>query len=133
MNPESKVSYHYIIEKDGEITELVDTHNTAWHAGKRMDPTWEPARKDINPNLYTVGIAFAGNADEEKTHQQMFALAALIADVSIRHQFAITEQTIVYHREIRADKTCPGNMVDKAHIARLAKTLRETGIYKMVI
>ena len=33
MNPSSKVSYHVLIGKKGEVTQFVDFDKRAWHAG----------------------------------------------------------------------------------------------------
>ena len=33
-NPKSKVSCHYLINREGKIIQMVKDMNTAWHAGK---------------------------------------------------------------------------------------------------
>ena len=49
-NPKSKVSCHYIINRKGEIIQLVKDKYTAWHAGKSK---W---KKFMNLNNNSIGI-----------------------------------------------------------------------------
>ena len=37
-NTDAQVSYHYIINEAGEVHELVDPENIAWHAGLMKNP-----------------------------------------------------------------------------------------------
>ena len=48
--PESKVSCHYLINRKGEITQMVRDKNVAWHAGKSK---WG---KYTNLNNHSIGI-----------------------------------------------------------------------------
>ena len=48
--PESKVSCHYLINRKGEITQMVRDENVAWHAGKSK---WG---KYTNLNYHSIGI-----------------------------------------------------------------------------
>ena len=50
-------SYHYIIERDGEVTKCVPTGRKAWHAGKSVGP------EGSDVNRYSIGIAFANLND----------------------------------------------------------------------
>lgn len=61
------LSYHYVIDKDGKIYQLVDISRSAWHAGVRSNPNLR-ARAffgEDNPNRRSIGIAFVnkGNMD----------------------------------------------------------------------
>ena len=49
-NPKSKVSCHYIINRKGNITQMVKDENVAWHAGKSK---W---KKFLNLNNHSIGI-----------------------------------------------------------------------------
>ena len=49
-NNKSKVSIHYLINRKGKITRMVDEKNAAWHAGKSK---W---KNFINLNDRSIGI-----------------------------------------------------------------------------
>jgi N-acetylmuramoyl-L-alanine amidase len=51
MNPESKVSSHYTVGKDGSIIEHVSTFDRAWHAGVSKD-----VEGRTGVNMFSVGI-----------------------------------------------------------------------------
>ncbi|MBM4464098.1 MAG: N-acetylmuramoyl-L-alanine amidase [Chloroflexi bacterium] len=52
-NPQSKVSAHYVLDRDGKILQLVKDGDTAWHAGLPEDLV----RNDtIRPNSRSIGI-----------------------------------------------------------------------------
>ena len=50
LNNKSQVSTHYLINRKGKITRMVDEKNTAWHAGKSK---W---KNFINLNDRSIGI-----------------------------------------------------------------------------
>jgi len=50
----SKVSAHFLIARDGSITQLVDLADTAWHAGRAAMPYKN--QMSLNPNAFTIGI-----------------------------------------------------------------------------
>ena len=49
-DPKFKVSSHYLINRKGEITQMVSDHKIAWHAGKSR---W---KQFVNLNKYSIGI-----------------------------------------------------------------------------
>jgi len=108
LNPESKVSYHYMVQKNGEITQLVEDKDTAWHAGKMTNPTPYGELYAPNPNLKTIGIAYAGFASAGPSFEQIQAICELIRHLSVIHSIAIDNRYIITHHDIRTDKTCPG-------------------------
>ena len=52
LDERSKVSCHYLIDKSGQIYNLVDVSSRAWHAGKSF---WNNC-VDINSNLSLIHI-----------------------------------------------------------------------------
>lgn len=108
LNKASQVSYHFLVDQSGEITQMVDTKNTAWHAGLAVKPTWQGFTSGRNPNLETIGIAFAGWAAIGPTLAQIMAIRELILEYSAIHRIALDRKNIIGHNEIRADKICPG-------------------------
>lgn len=106
--PKSKISYHFIIDKDGSDICLVMPENTAWHAGKVEKSTAKILENGSNPNFYTVGIAFAGFASEGPTARQIAKCASLINTLSCYYGIVLDKNTVVPHNAIRTDKICPG-------------------------
>ena len=49
-NPKSKVSCHYLINRKGDVYQMVRDQNIAWHAGKSK---W---KKFLNLNKNSIGI-----------------------------------------------------------------------------
>lgn len=56
--PESQVSAHYTVGKDGSIVQHVSTYHRAWHAGRSVDK-----RGIENVNNYSVGIEIVNKGD----------------------------------------------------------------------
>jgi N-acetyl-anhydromuramyl-L-alanine amidase AmpD len=115
----SQISYHYLVRADGEIYKLVDPKNTAWHAGLVVKPTWQGLTVGQNPNLTTIGIAFAGWTIKGPTLAQILAMRELIVSLAVIHNIPIDKKTIIGHNEIRTDKLCPGPKMSVEMLGRL--------------
>lgn len=113
-DPKSEASYHFIVDLDGKIIQTVDIKNTAWHSGKVFKPTWKGIEPGINPNLYTVSIARAGFAKDKMPRAQALAIIELIGELAMELSIPLSEESLVFHREIRGDKTCPGKVPNKS-------------------
>lgn len=124
-DPKSSVSYHYIIDEDGKIIELVPPENTAWHAGLVKNPTWKNLKKNINPNLYTLSIALAGTSAEGPNLVQFITCSLFVKKLCTDYSIPIDEKHIVGHNEIRADKTCPSKYVSTHALVSVAKLRTE--------
>lgn len=121
LNPKSLASYHYIIDLGGEIHQLVADEDSAWHAGRVVRPSWTGIKIETNPNLYTIGISLAGKAWTEHTFPQLLSLGWLIARITRKFKLKIDIDTIVFHYEISAEKSCPGLLLSKAEVIVAAK------------
>jgi N-acetylmuramoyl-L-alanine amidase len=110
---ESKVSSHYLVGLDGRVGQFVDEREVAWHARRVKDPTVAPWLVAVNPNLVTVGIEFEDLGDPhgcDRSQEQYASGAGLIAGIAERWRIPLDREHIVGHREIFAEKTCPGNL-----------------------
>lgn len=124
-NPVSNVSAHYGIGLNGAIHRYVAEEDTAWHAGRVHQPTWQTIRRlgngtYLNPNLYTIGLEHEGRGHTDWPEAMYAASAALIRDICTRWRIPIDRQHIVGHNEIYGRKTCPGNRVDLDRLVALA-------------
>ena len=120
-DPKSSVSYHFLIDFDGKICHMVDTKNTAWHAGLEKKSTWPLLKSGSNPNHYTIGIAYAGFAKNGPTFQQFCSIAGLIKMLSVIHKINIDKNSVIPHNSIRTDKVCPGALVNFDALIYLAR------------
>lgn len=57
--PESRVSYHVVIDRDGVRARLVEERHVAWHAGV------SEFRGRAHCNAFLLGVAFAGDTRAE--------------------------------------------------------------------
>lgn len=89
-----RVSAHYLIERDGNILELVPDLRKAYHAGRsRMNG------RD-HCNSFTIGIELVGGANWPYTEEQVIACGELLARLMTEHQ--VTLEWIEGHDEVRA-------------------------------
>jgi N-acetylmuramoyl-L-alanine amidase len=129
--PESEASAHYLVGLDGRVAQLVDEGDTARHAGRVLDPTAAIVReRDVNPNLFTVGIEFedAGRPfDVERPLAQYDAGARIVAGICARWSIPIDRDHVIGHREVFAAKECPGNLDVDRLVAEARAVAAATG------
>jgi len=88
QDPASKVSYHYLIGRDGKVYQFVPDARTAWHAGVS---TFEGV---ANCNEYTLGIAFANDQlGEAFTAAQLDSGVVLVTGRCLAHNIKLTRIT----------------------------------------
>lgn len=116
----SAVSYHYVVKPDGTPVQYVNTAAAAWANGLVVNGTWPGLIDKVNPNLYTISIAYAGDPQKGPTLQQVITMAALIKNLSTNYNLTIDENTVIPHNAIRRDKTCPGIGMDMKALRWLA-------------
>jgi murein DD-endopeptidase MepM/ murein hydrolase activator NlpD len=102
-NPESKVSAHYVIGKDGKVYRMVPDDKRAWHAGVGD----YNGRQDWNDSSIGIEIENANDGRDEYTPQQRAALAALMRDLQRRYNIqrgnVVTHSQVAYPRERKSD------------------------------
>jgi hypothetical protein len=120
-------SAHYVVSRTGEVRQYVDEDDTAFHAGNVVEATWAglkkgPDGRNINPNFYTIGIEHEGRAHDDWPDAMYAASAALLRAIAARHPQLrpLSRANVVMHREIRANKSCPGHVADLTRRVALA-------------
>lgn len=93
QDPNAQVSAHYAVDRGGEVYQLVDEKNVAWHAGNR----------DVNARSIGIEIV-AYNGALGMTNEQEKAVVALIR--GLVKKYKIKRENIVPHRKVRAT-ACP--------------------------
>ncbi|MEM9103106.1 MAG: 1,6-anhydro-N-acetylmuramyl-L-alanine amidase AmpD [Pseudomonadota bacterium] len=103
---ELKVSAHFLINREGAITQYVSCYNRAWHAGKS---SWQGQQ---HCNDFSIGIELEGDEITPYTHAQYQQLSLLCK--ALLQQFkTINRQNITGHSDIAPDrKTDPGLAFD---------------------
>jgi N-acetylmuramoyl-L-alanine amidase len=113
-----RISPHYMIERDGKVTQFVADHKRAWHAGRSY---WRGSR-DIN--ALSIGIELVNPGHEHDylgfPDAQIDALAALCAPLTAR--FDIAPNMVLGHADV-----APGRKNDPGEKFPW-RTLAEKGI-----
>ncbi|WP_397451384.1 1,6-anhydro-N-acetylmuramyl-L-alanine amidase AmpD [Pseudomonas sp. NA-150] len=103
-----RVSAHFLIEREGEVTQFVSCLERAWHAGVSNFQGRETC------NDFSIGIELEGTDDQPFTDAQYAALIALTGQLQAAFP-AITTQRICGHSDIAPGrKTDPGPCFDWA-------------------
>jgi N-acetylmuramoyl-L-alanine amidase len=110
----AKVSAHYLVEENGDVYQLVDESERAWHAGVA---SW---RGHSNINARSIGIEIVNFGHEwgykPFPKAQMDAVAALCQHILARHD--IPARNVIGHSDVApARKQDPGELFDWAWLA----------------
>lgn len=107
-DPESRVSAHYVVGRDGRVVQMVPEEEVAWHAGRSAMrpnlPDGDP-HKEPNVNSFSVGIELVGTADSGFTDRQLASLYTIIEVLVARYKVA--PERVVGHLHIS-----PGRKID---------------------
>jgi N-acetylmuramoyl-L-alanine amidase len=114
-NPESRVSAHYFVAEDGQMVQMVEETDRAWHAGQSRfrDIT------DINSASIGIEIANPGHQWGYRPFPpaQMQNVIRLVATLSVRHR--IDRADVIGHADIAPTrKEDPGELFDWGLLAR---------------
>jgi N-acetylmuramoyl-L-alanine amidase len=109
QDKEAQVSAHYVVSEAGEIFQLVDEAQRAWHAGESH---W---RGHNNINARSVGIEICNpghsNGYVEFSVRQMKSVIKLAAEIIARHE--IPTRNVVGHSDVAfLRKMDPGELFD---------------------
>jgi N-acetylmuramoyl-L-alanine amidase len=99
-DPMSDIGYHWIIEKIRGHYQVI--------AGRMEN---EYGGHTLGHNFDTLGVCLVGNFDEAPPPQEQWDLAVRFVR-SRRYVFAIPKNEVYGHRELQANRTCPGKFFD---------------------
>jgi N-acetyl-anhydromuramyl-L-alanine amidase AmpD len=97
MRPESMVSYHCIIKRDGERTVLAGDNQRTWHAGKSF---WR-SKPDLNS--WSLGVAFEGDSYKEQLSKEMIE-SAIEYLVPRMKKLSLTIKDVTDHRTVSPNR-----------------------------
>ena len=120
-DPGPEVSSHYLIGDAGQVWQLVDERERAWHAGASF---W---RGERDVNSVSIGIEIANPAGlcgfPPFGEAQMEALEELLGDVMAR--WGIGPESVLGHSDVAPGrKADPGAKFDWARLARAGLALK---------
>jgi N-acetylmuramoyl-L-alanine amidase len=116
LDPEAKVSAHYLVDEDGSVVRMVDEEKRAWHAGLSY---WRGI-SDVNSASIGIEIVNPGHEFGYRPfpEPQMDSVVRLVADIIERRQ--IRRGNVVGHSDVApARKQDPGELFDWARLAKL--------------
>jgi len=106
-----RVSAHFVVGRDGNITQFVPIKKRAWHAGKS---TWQN-KEDCNN--YSIGIEIIGDERQPFTRKQYTETARLCR--TLMQNYPIDKKRIVGHQDIAPTrKWDPGKQWGWSHFRR---------------
>lgn len=107
---EHQVSAHYVIARDGAVTQLVAEDRRAWHAGAGR---WG----DITDvNSHSIGIELDNDGASDFPDVQMRALDGLLR--GIRRRWNISKEAVIGHSDLAPGrKSDPGPLFDWRRLA----------------
>jgi AmpD protein len=114
MNPNSQVSYHCIIARDGKRTVLADDTARCWHAGVS---SWQGVP---NCNSYSIGVAWEGDTYSNPLGEA--AMESAIQYIAPRmKRWQIPLNRVVTHQDIAPRRK---NDISPADAARFKSKLK---------
>jgi N-acetylmuramoyl-L-alanine amidase len=109
-DPETEVSAHYLVAKDGTLYRMVDESQRAWHAG---DGCWA-GHEDINSR--SLGIELDNDGRGRFDEPLMTTLEALLAELLDRHD--LPAKSVIGHSDMAPGrKQDPGPYFDWERLA----------------
>ena len=119
-DPDARVSAHYLVEEDGNIWQMVEDSQRAWHAGLSH---WSGAT-DINDRSIGIEIVNPGHEWGYRAfpEAQIDAVVRLVAH--LKDKYEITRGNVVGHSDVApARKRDPGELFPWNRLARLRLAL----------
>jgi len=91
-NPSSKASSQYVVDKNGEIYQMIDDNVAAWHAGASE---WKGTP---NMNLHSIGIELVNDSHKPYPKEQVAACVELVQH--LMKKWEISSFNVVRHSDI---------------------------------
>lgn len=114
-DPRAQVSAHYVVGRNGSVTQCVRNADVAWHAGN-----W-------SYNTRAIGIEHAGYADNPRTWTRAMyhASARLAAFTCKKHGIPIERNRFIPHRAVPGSTHyCPGPHFRMGYYMKLVRAYR---------
>lgn len=122
-DPAVQKSSHFLVNKDGSITQFVSTSKVAYCTGNIDNPVSELAlTRTLNPNSWSLAIEHEGFGTQDITDAQYQTTAKLCKFLHDKWGIPLDRTHIFGHREVYSLKTCPG-LINIDKIIQMARKL----------
>ena len=95
-NPKSKVSCHYLINRKGEILQMVKDKNIAWHAGKSK---WQRF-KDLNNCSIGIELVNRGHEFGYQNYPKNQIISLINLCKNLKKRYSIKKENFLGHSDI---------------------------------
>lgn len=113
-DPQAKVSAHYVIEENGNVTRMVDESRRAWHAG---ESSWM-RETDINACSIGIELINPGHQFGYRAFPEAQMAAAEVLAARIVSRYTIAPQRVLGHSDVAPiRKSDPGELFDWQRLA----------------
>ncbi|MCL7928471.1 1,6-anhydro-N-acetylmuramyl-L-alanine amidase AmpD [Halomonas llamarensis] len=114
-----RVSAHFLIRREGECVQFVDTQRRAWHAGHSR--WWDARQQAIRQALndFSLGIELEGDDATPFTKAQYTTLAQLVGWLMARYPVLDSTRITGHANVAPMRKTDPGPAFDWAYLRQL--------------
>jgi N-acetylmuramoyl-L-alanine amidase len=117
---EAKVSAHYLVAEDGQVVQMVDEDDRAWHAGKSY---WRGIT-DVNSASVGIEIVNPGHEWGYRPFPDAQIEAVIQLSKTVIHRHKITRGNVVGHSDVApARKDDPGELFPWERLAKLRLAL----------
>ena len=96
VNPKSKVSCHYLIDRKGKIIKLLDDNKIAWHAGKSR---WKNFT-NLNKNSLGIELVNKGHQHGYQKYPKIQIKQLIKLCTHLKKKYKINNKNIVGHSDI---------------------------------
>lgn len=97
---ESQVSAHYVVDRDGDVYQMVKEDKKAWHAGKSS------LQGESNVNAFSVGIEMVSNGKRDGYTKKQYESVVFLCKM-LKKKYDIVNDRIVGHAHV-----APGRKID---------------------
>ncbi|MFO7910482.1 1,6-anhydro-N-acetylmuramyl-L-alanine amidase AmpD [Vreelandella aquamarina] len=110
-----RVSAHFLIRRDGECVQFVETTRRAWHAGRSC--WWDARRGQWRQALndFSIGIELEGDDETPFRQAQYTTLANLVHEQGVKHPALDLSRITSHARVAPLRKSDPGPAFDWAY------------------
>ena len=95
-SPRSKVSCHYLINRNGKIFKLVNEENIAWHAGKSMWGNY----KNLNKNSIGIELVNKGHRFGYQSFTKIQIRKLLKLCIHLKRKYKIRNNLFLGHSDV---------------------------------